>query len=276
MDETTLRTLLGRFADGELSVDEAVRELRYLPYADLGFARVDHHRELRLGLPEAVFGPGKSPEHVAAIVMSLLAANEGAVIVTRATKTQYEAVAAVAPEAVFDIGARLIVARAQPPSGGPTVVVASAGTADQAVAEESAATLEALGVTVARLYDVGVAGLHRLLAARDVLDGAAVVVVVAGMDGALASVIGGLVAAPVVAVPTSVGYGAGADGIAPLLTMLNACAPGVVVVNIDNGFGAAVFAAMLVRKPPSARTARAGAAVASVDRLGDPVKGAGQ
>lgn len=276
MDETTLRTLLGRFADGELSVDEAVRELRYLPYADLGFARVDHHRELRLGLPEAVFGPGKLPEHVAAIVMSLLAANEGAVIVTRATKTQYEAVAAVAPEAVFDIGARLIVARAQPPSGGPTVVVASAGTADQAVAEESAATLEALGVTVARLYDVGVAGLHRLLAARDVLDGAAVVVVVAGMDGALASVIGGLVAAPVVAVPTSVGYGAGADGIAPLLTMLNACAPGVVVVNIDNGFGAAVFAAMLVRKPPSARTARAGAAVASVDRLGDPVKGAGQ
>ncbi|MGH2718123.1 MAG: nickel pincer cofactor biosynthesis protein LarB [Actinomycetota bacterium] len=260
MDETTLRAVLRRYSDGELSDDEAVRELRYLPYADLGFARVDHHRELRLGLPEAVFGPGKSPEQVAAIVSSLLAGNQGAVIVTRATKAQYEAVAAVASEAVFDDASRLIVARPQPPSGGPTVVVASAGTADLAVAEESAATLEALGVTVTRLYDVGVAGLHRLLAARDVLDGAAVVIGEAGMDGALASVIGGLVAAPVVAVPTSVGYGAGAAGIAPLLTMLNACAPGVVVVNIDNGFGAAVFAAMLVRRPPGRPGAEAGGA----------------
>lgn len=251
MDETTLREVLHRYAGGELSLDDAVRELRYLPYADLGFARVDHHRELRLGLPEAVFGPGKSPEQAAAIVASLLSANEGAVLVTRAVKSQYEAVAAIAPEAVFDDVARLIVARSQPPSGGPPVVVASAGTADLAVAEEAAVTLEALGVTVARLYDVGVAGLHRLLSVRDTLDTAAVVIVVAGMDGALASVIGGLVAAPVVAVPTSVGYGAGAAGIAPLLTMLNACSPGVVAVNIDNGFGAAVFAAMLVRRPPS-------------------------
>lgn len=251
MDETTLREVLRRYAGGELPLDDAVRELRYLPYADLGFARVDHHRELRLGLPEAVFGPGKSPEQAAAIVASLLSANEGAVLVTRAVKSQYEAVAAVAPEAVFDDVARLIVARAQPPSGGPPVVVASAGTADLAVAEEAAVTLEALGVTVARLYDVGVAGLHRLLSVRDTLDTAAVVIVVAGMDGALASVIGGLVAAPVVAVPTSVGYGAGGAGIAPLLTMLNACSPGVVAVNIDNGFGAAVFAAMLVRRPPS-------------------------
>ena len=252
MDEATLRALLERHAGGDLSLDDAVRELRYLPYSDLGFARVDHHRELRLGLPEAVFGPGKTPEQVAAIVLSLLGANSGAVLVTRASKPQFEAVSAVVPEAVFHDAGRLIIARPQPPAGGPGVVVASAGTADLPVAEEAAASLEALGITVTRLYDVGVAGLHRLLAARNVLDGAAVVVVVAGMDGALASVIGGLVAAPVVAVPTSVGYGAGAGGIAPLLTMLNACSPGVAVVNIDNGFGAAVFATMLVRRPPGA------------------------
>jgi NCAIR mutase (PurE)-related protein len=250
MDEKTLRALLERCAGGELSVDQAVAELRYLPYADLGFARVDHHRELRLGLPEAVFGPGKTPEQVAAIVAALLEANSGAVLVTRATKEQYEAVAAVAPEASFLDPARLIVARTQPPAGGGLVVVAAAGTADLPVAEEALATLEALGVTSERLYDVGVAGLHRLLAARALLDRAAVVIVVAGMDGALASVVGGLIAAPVVAVPTSVGYGAGGGGIAPLLTMLNACSPGVVAVNIDNGFGAAVFAAMLVRRPP--------------------------
>jgi NCAIR mutase (PurE)-related protein len=257
MDETTLRAILERCAGGDLSVDEAVRELRYLPYADLGFARVDHHRELRLGLPEAVYGPGKTAEQVAAIVASLLEGNQGAVLVTRATKIQHDAVAAVAPDAVFHETARLIVARAQPQWDSPPVVVASAGTADLPVAEEAAATLDALGLRTARLFDVGVAGLHRLLAARDVLDRAAVVVVVAGMEGALASVIGGLVAAPVVAVPTSVGYGAGAGGIAPLLTMLNACAPGVVVVNIDNGFGAAVFAAMLLKRSPGSPAASA-------------------
>jgi pyridinium-3,5-biscarboxylic acid mononucleotide synthase len=228
-------------------VDDAIRELRYLPYSDLGFARVDHHRELRLGLPEAVYGPGKTAEQVAAIVAILLERNAGAVIVTRATKPQYEAVSAIAPEAVFHKVARLIVARPQPVSGGPAVAVVSAGTADLAVAEEAAVTAEALGLPVERLADVGVAGLHRLLDARAVLDRAGLVIVVAGMDGALASVVGGLVAAPVVAVPTSVGYGAGAGGITPLLTMLNSCAPGVVAVNIDNGFGAAVFAAMTLR-----------------------------
>lgn len=249
IDEGTLRRLLEACAGGVLSVDDAVRELRYLPYSDLGFARVDHHRELRLGLPEAVYGPGKTAEQVAAIVAALLERNKGAVMVTRATKSQFEAVAAVAPEATFHEVARLVVARTQPPSGGLTVAVVSAGTADMAVAEEAALTAEILGLPVERLYDVGVAGLHRLIASRDVLDRAGLVIVVAGMEGALASVVGGLVAAPVVAVPTSVGYGAGAGGIAPLLTMLNSCAPGVVVVNIDNGFGAAVFAAMMLRRP---------------------------
>ena len=250
MNEATLRGLLEACAGGDLTVDEALRELRYLPYSDLGFARVDHHRELRLGLPEAVYGPGKTAEQVAAIVSVLLERNDGAVIVTRATKVQHEAVAAVAAEAVFHEQAGLIVARTHAPFTGPPLAVVSAGTADLPVAEEAAVTAEALGLPVERLYDVGVAGLHRLISSRDVLDRAAVVIVVAGMDGALASVVGGLVAAPVVAVPTSVGYGAGAGGIAPLLTMLNSCAPGVVAVNIDNGFGAAVFAAMMLKRPP--------------------------
>jgi len=183
-------------------------------------------------------------------VACLLEHNGGAVLVTRATKAQHDAVAAVAPEAVFHEPAGLIVARSQPEGEGPPVAVVSAGTADLPVAEEAAVTGEALGLRVERLHDVGVAGLHRLIACREVLDRASVVIVVAGMEGALASVVGGLVAAPVVAVPTSVGYGAGAGGIAPLLTMLNSCAPGVVVVNIDNGFGAAVFAAMISRRSP--------------------------
>lgn len=252
MDETTLRALLERCAGGQLTVDEAVRELRYLPYSDLGFARVDHHRELRLGLPESVYGPGKTAEQVTAIVAVLLERNTGAVLVTRASKEQFAAVAAVVPEAVFHETARIIVARPGPPIAGPPVAVASAGTADLPVAEEAAVTAQALGLAVERVFDVGVAGLHRLLSARAVLERCGVVIVVAGMEGALASVMGGLVAVPVVAVPTSVGYGAGAGGIAPLLTMLNACAPGVVVVNIDNGYGAAVFAAMLARPAPGA------------------------
>ncbi|GAC1365109.1 MAG: nickel pincer cofactor biosynthesis protein LarB [Actinomycetota bacterium] len=246
MDEKTLRELLERCASGELSVEDATRELRHLPYEDLGYARVDHHRELRLGVPESVYGPGKTPEQVAAIVKSLMEHTTGAVLVTRSTKVQYQAVAAVAPEAVLHEPAGIIVARPARPAGGPPVAVAAAGTADLPVAEEAALTAQALGLTVERVYDVGVAGLHRLLDARPVLERCAVVIVVAGMEGALASVVGGLVATPVVAVPTSVGYGAGAGGIAPLLTMLNSCAPGVVVVNIDNGYGAAVFAAMLL------------------------------
>jgi NCAIR mutase (PurE)-related protein len=247
MDELRLRRLLQGLVGGETSVDEAVRELRHLPYADLGFARVDHHRELRVGICEAVYGPGKTPEQAAAIALALLEGNTGPVLVTRAAKEQYEAVAAVVPEAVYHEVPRLIVARPAPPLDDSVVAVASAGTSDIPVAEEAAVTAEALGLEVERVRDVGVAGLHRVVGSLDVLERAGVVIVVAGMEGALASLVGGLVAAPVVAVPTSVGYGVGAGGIAPLLTMLNSCAPGVAVMNIDNGFGAAVFAAKLLR-----------------------------
>lgn len=241
MDEPALRALLERLAQGESSVDDAIRALRFLPYADLGFARVDLHRELLLGLPETVYGPGKTPEQVAAIVAELLERSTGPVIVTRATAEQQKAVGAVASEAVFHETARMIIAREGAAREG-IVAVACAGTADLPVAEEAAVACEASGFTVRRVRDVGVAGLHRLLASRGVLDEADVVIVVAGMEGALASVVGGLIPGPVVAVPTSVGYGAGGGGIAPLLTMLNSCAPGVAVVNVDNGYGAAAIA----------------------------------
>lgn len=246
MDEPVLRRILERLYSDEISIDEAIRELRYLPYADLGYAKVDHHRELRKGFPETVFGPGKTPEQVAGIAEELLR-GDGPVLITRANQEQFQAVRSKIDGAVFHPESGLIVVR---PSAGPVtgvVVIASAGTADLTVAQEAAATAEALAMKVELLNDVGVAGLHRLLDARDALDSADVVIVAAGMDGVLPSIVGGLVAAPVIAVPTSVGYGAGAGGIAPLLTMLNSCAPGVAVVNIDNGFGAAVFAWIISR-----------------------------
>lgn len=248
MHEPALRMLLERLAAGEASVDEAVRELRDLPFADLGFAKVDHHRELRLGLPEAVYGPGKTPEQAAAIVAELMERSSGPVLVTRATPDQRKAIAALVPGAVYHETARLIVAREAAPRDG-VVAVVCAGTADLPVAEEAAVVCEAQGFTVRRVRDAGVAGLHRLLASRPVMDESDVVIVVAGMEGALASVVGGLVSRPVVAVPTSVGYGAGAGGIAPLLTMLNSCAPGVAVVNIDNGYGAAALAWRILASP---------------------------
>lgn len=247
MDRPALRKLLERVSRGELSVQEAERALRFLPFADLGFAKVDHHRELRSGLAETVYAPGKTPAQVAAIAGALVQGSNGAVLVTRASREQYEAVLDFEPSAVYHEAARLIVVRPSPAEVAGVVLVASAGTSDLAVAEEAALTAEALALKVERLYDVGVAGLHRLFASREILDVAEVIIVVAGMEGALASLVGGLVAVPVIAVPTSVGYGAGAGGIAPLLAMLNTCAPGVAVVNIDNGFGAAVFAATMLR-----------------------------
>lgn len=246
MDESSLRNLLERLQSGRIGIDEAVDELRFLPYADLGMAKVDHHRELRSGFAEAVYGPGKTPAQVAAICKELLNHSNGAVLVTRADPDQFEAVSEIEPEAGYYPESKLIVARSAGERPGGVVLVASGGTADQATAEEAALTLEALGTKVERLRDVGVAGLHRLLSHREALQRADIVIVVAGMEGALASIIGGLVDAPVIAVPTSVGYGAGAGGITPLLAMLNSCAPGVAVVNIDNGFGAAVFAATIL------------------------------
>ncbi len=231
-------------------MDDALSALKWSPFEDLGFARLDTHRRLRRGVPEVIYCAGKTPTQVAEIV-AVLYDRHGVVLGTRATPEQYEAALRRCPAVVYHETARAIEARAQPrppiPEDAPYVLVVSAGTSDQPVAEEAAVTAEVLGSRVERLYDCGVAGLHRLLAARQLLDGARVLVVVAGMEGALPSVVGGLVEAPVVAVPTSVGYGASFQGLSALLGMLNSCATGVTVVNIDNGFGAGYFAHMLTR-----------------------------
>ena len=207
---------------------------------------LDLHRELRTGHAEAVYGPGKTPEQVANAAVALARGASGAVFVTRATKEQFEAVGALVPEASYDELARLIVVRRAAPAGG-SVAVVTAGTSDLPVAEEAAQTADALGLDVSRTFDVGVAGVHRVLERREEIEAAGCAVVVAGMEGALPSVVAGLVSKPVIAVPTSVGYGASFEGIAALLGMLSSCAPGIVVVNIDNGFGAALAAHRMLR-----------------------------
>lgn len=237
MDENTLRELLASVQDGTRSPDDAVREIRRLPFADLGHTKVDHHRQLRNGMAEAIYGPGKPPEIVAAIVTELLAGGTGPVVLTRATTAQVEAALAVEPQANRQ-GSTIVWRPAA--TSRANVVVASGGTADQPVVEECLATLAAHGVAATSLCDVGVSGLHRLLAHYDQLAEADAIVAVAGMEGALATVITGLVAAPVVAVPTSTGYGAGLEGVTALLSMMASCASGLTVVGIDNGFGAAV------------------------------------
>ncbi len=245
MDASSLRALIEQVAAGQCAPDDAVRQLRRLPYSDLGFARVDHHRDLRLGMPEAIYGPGKTPEHCAAVVRELLAHTDGPVLLTRATEAQVKAAAAAAtshgfgPGAVSESGDHATVVFRPAPARRGAVVVVTAGTADLPVATECIAVLGALGFTPTLLADCGVAGLHRLLAEVDTIAMADVVVVIAGMEGALASVVGGLTPAPVVAVPTSTGYGAALEGITALLTMLAACASGITVVGIDNGYGAA-------------------------------------
>jgi hypothetical protein len=245
MDEAALRELLEGVRSGTLEPDAAVTQLRRLPFADLGFARVDHHRELRQGLPEAVYAPGKSPAQCASIVAELLREPGGPVLLTRADADQAEAAREANPGAtVTGDRFRMLAWRAAEPSGDEVVVV-TAGTADLPVADECAATLTALGLTPRRLTDVGVAGIHRLLADADTVASASAVVVVAGMEGALASVVGGLTAAPVVAVPTSTGYGSSLEGVTALLAMLSSCAAGVTVVGIDNGYGAACAVARL-------------------------------
>ncbi|MCS7209123.1 MAG: nickel pincer cofactor biosynthesis protein LarB [Fimbriimonadales bacterium] len=245
MELERLRRLLEQVARGAISVNQALDALRDLPYQDLGFARMDHHRALRKGFPEVVFCQGKTPEQVAAIVTQLAA--RGRVLATRASEEQYRAVQAQLPSAVYHPVARAITV-GTPPDAPPQPygVVLAAGTADIPVAEEAALTARMMGVRVETIYDVGVAGLHRLLEHLPLLHEARGIVVVAGMEGALPSVVGGLVRCPVVAVPTSVGYGAHFGGLAPLLAMLNSCAPGVAVVNIDNGFGAGYYLGLLV------------------------------
>lgn len=249
MEPERLRALLEQVRNGRLDVDAAQAEvaaaMRRAPFEDLGFARVDHHRAIRQGFPEVVFGAGKTPGQVADIAARIVDAGQ-TLLVTRTDAAAFDAVRERVGDAVFHADAGLISrARRGEPTGGGTILVVSAGTADQPVAEEAAITAEVMGNRVGRLYDVGVAGLHRLLAARTRIEEARVIVVVAGMEGALASVVGGLAAVPVVAVPTSVGYGAGAGGVAALLAMLSTCAAGVAVVNIDNGFGAAALASRI-------------------------------
>ncbi len=230
---------------GDVSVDEVVEYLRDFPYQDLNFAKIDHHRPLRTGFPEVVLGQGKTPDQVAEIVASL-AGRGNPVMVTRTDETTFSAVSRAVPEANHFADARAIVVYGeQEPPVVPGVAVVTAGTADLPVAAEAALTATLMGCPPLRINDVGVAGLHRLLASLEELRSARVIVVVAGMEAALASVVAGLVAAPVIATPTSVGYGASFEGLAALLGMLNSCAPGVATVNIDNGFGAGYLAAQI-------------------------------
>ena len=253
MDQPHLRQLLVDVSNGDCDPDEAVRRLRHLPYADLGFARVDHHRALRQGFAEAVYGPGKSPEQCASVAVELLGAASGPVLLTRATSHQATIAQRAAAEAgygdakVTPTGALSLVAWRPSPRRPGRVLVVTAGTADLPVADECLAVLEALGFSPSLLADCGVAGVHRLLASAEELQDADAIVVVAGMEGALASLVGGITAAPVVAVPTSVGYGASLEGVTALLAMLASCASGITVVGIDNGYGAAFAVARLLR-----------------------------
>jgi NCAIR mutase (PurE)-related protein len=246
LNKDSIRELLEGVSAGATSVTEALDVLRRLPYEDLGFAKIDTHRDLRTGFPEVVFCEGKTVEQMIGVVRSLPAG--GFLMGTRADARMYDAVKAVRSDAVYHESARIIlIGEGKEKRSGKAILVVSAGTSDQPVAEEAAVTAEAMGNAVERLYDVGVAGIHRLLSHRETLTEANVLVVVAGMEGALASIVGGLVDRPVIAVPTSVGYGASFRGLSALLTMLNSCAPGVAVVNIDNGFGAGYMASVINR-----------------------------
>jgi NCAIR mutase (PurE)-related protein len=255
MTRELILQLLENVQSGQTTPASALSELARLPYEDAGFARIDHHRALRLGLPEVIYAAGKTPAQVAEIFARMSGAG-GSVLATRADADAYAAVKLRVPEAVYHEQARVIGLRQGEGAekAGPVAVVC-AGTSDLPVAEEAAITAEYLGLEVSRIWDVGVAGLHRILAAREGLTVARVVIVCAGMEGALPSVVGGLVAAPVIAVPTSIGYGAAFGGVAALLGMLNSCSPNVCVVNIDNGFGAAYVAAMMVRNQAGMQTA---------------------
>jgi NCAIR mutase (PurE)-related protein len=247
MDARAVRTLLEQVRKGEITPAAAERRLRASPpFAELDFATIDHHREHRTGRPEIVYGPGKTPAQTARIAKEI-AGRSGRVLVTRVDAAQARAVKRAVPRAVHDRTARTMVLLPRGREKREGIVIVSAGTADQTVAEEARVTCRYLGHEPTLLTDVGVAGIHRLLRKVEVLQGARVVIAVAGMEGALASVVGGLVEAPVVAVPTSIGYGAGAGGIAPLLAMLNSCASNVCCVNIDNGVGAAVVATAVNR-----------------------------
>ena len=248
MNESQIRALLEQVRSGELPVDEASTRLRSLPFEDLGFAQVDHHRALRCGFPEVIFCTGKTDDQVAAIAERIVAAGSD-LLATRATPAMHEAVRTRCPSAEYHEAARTIVVQENwQDQGIGEVLVVSAGTSDIPVAEEAAVTARVLGNRVERVFDIGVAGIHRLFSHREAIMNASVLIVVAGMEGALPSVVGGMVSRPVIAVPTSVGYGASFNGLAALLAMLNSCASGVTVVNIDGGFNAGYAAGLINRK----------------------------
>lgn len=242
MDYSFLENILNEVAKGETKPDKAIELLKNLPFEDLGFANIDQHRNIRTGYPEAIFCEGKTPMQVTSIVERMITNNTN-IMATRASKEVYELIRDIAPDAVYHELARIIVIKKKEVLlSNKKIAVITAGTSDIPVAEEAAITAETIGNRVDRIYDVGVAGIHRLLARLDQIRAANVIIVVAGMEGALASVVGGLVDKPVIAVPTSVGYGANFGGISALLTMLNSCSTGIGVVNIDNGFGAGYLA----------------------------------
>ena len=246
MDKHELTELLCRVADGSVSPDEAALKLKMRPFEEIGeYAKVDMHRGIRQGVPEVIYGAGKTKEHILGIARTMLQNGQETVLITRLCREAADFVAAELPLEYHEIAKIGIIGGMPEKSGRGRIVVATGGTSDMPVAEEAALTAEALGNEVLRLYDVGVSGIHRLLSHMDAIMGARVVVAVAGMEGALPSVIGGLADCPVIAVPTSVGYGASLGGIAALLSMLNSCASGVSVVNIDNGFGAGYLASMI-------------------------------
>jgi NCAIR mutase (PurE)-related protein len=252
MDKERLKAMLEGVASGAVPVGDALDRLEGMPYEDLGFARVDHHRHLRLGAPEVIFGAGKSPAQIIEISARMLE-RESNVLVTRTDWATYEDMRLRFTETTYHEAARAITVLRHPVEPVGLVAVVTAGTTDIGVAEEAAVTAETMGSTVERVFDVGIAGLHRLLSVRTRLTAANVVVVAAGMEGALPSAVGGLVSGPVIAVPTSVGYGASFNGLAALLGMLNSCASNVTVVNIDNGFGAGFVASLINRRIESAR-----------------------
>jgi NCAIR mutase (PurE)-related protein len=248
LNSAALRKLFDQVRKKNITPDDAVERLRHMPFEDLGFAKIDHHRALRQGMPEVIFGQGKTPSQLAEI-FTKLAAHGSNVLATRATEAQFAAVAKVVDHAEYRPLARAIVLqRGRKKYGKGVIVVVSAGTSDIPVAEEAVVTAEMMGNDVQHIYDVGVAGIHRLLAHREALAEANVIIVCAGMEGALPSVVGGLVGVPVIAVPTSIGYGAAFEGLAALLGMMNSCASNVSVVNIDNGFGAGYVASLINRR----------------------------
>ena len=249
MNHDQIRQILTQLETGTLTVQKAEEEIlalaRRAPYEDIGFARIDHHRQVRQGFPEVIYGAGKTPDQIATIAQQIVN-NGDTLIVTRTDESAFNAVRKTVPDARFDATARIIVRRLNNNvTGRGIIAIVAAGTSDIPVAEEARFTAEALGNKVDTLYDVGVAGLHRLLDSKEQLDEARVIITVAGMEGALPSVVGGLVKAPVIAVPTSVGYGTNFGGVTALLGMLNSCVSGLAVVNIDNGFGAAVMASTI-------------------------------